>query len=52
LAGRIAFAQADQGTITGAVEDTSNALLPGTQVTLTNTDTGLVLQTKTNAVGL
>lgn len=52
LVGRVALAQADQGTITGVVEDTSNALIPDAEVTLTNTDTGLVLKAKTNAVGL
>jgi len=52
LGSRVAVAQADQGTITGVVEDTANALIPGADVTLTNTDTGLALTTKTNAVGL
>ncbi|MFB3827203.1 MAG: carboxypeptidase-like regulatory domain-containing protein, partial [Bryobacteraceae bacterium] len=45
-------AQMDQGTITGVVQDTSGGLMPNVQVTLTNTDTGLVLQTRTNANGL
>lgn len=52
LAGRPAFAQVDEGTITGMVADASNALIPGAEVTLTNTDTGFVLKTKSNALGV
>ncbi len=48
----IAFAQLDQGTITGLVQDSSGGVVPGAQVTLTNTDTGLVLQSKTDARGV
>ncbi len=46
------FAQLDQGTITGVVQDTSNAAVPAAQVTLTDTDTGLVLQSKANGSGI
>lgn len=46
------FAQLDQGTITGVVQDSSGAVVSGAQVILTNTDTGLVLQTKTDARGV
>lgn len=46
-----AFAQVDQGTITGVVQDTAGAAISGAQLTLTDTDTGLVLQTKSNASG-
>ena len=49
---RSALAQVDQGTITGVVQDNEGAVVPGAQVTLTNTDTGLVLQTKTNGSGV
>lgn len=44
-------AQVDQGAITGVVQDASNAIIPGAQVTLTNIDTGLVLQSKANNSG-
>jgi hypothetical protein len=52
LIGRVASAQVDQGTITGVVQDTSNAVIPSVQVTLTDTDTGLVLQNQTNGSGI
>jgi Carboxypeptidase regulatory-like domain len=45
-------AQADQGAITGVVEDSSGAAIANAQVTLTNTDTGLILQRETNASGV
>jgi hypothetical protein len=47
-----AFAQVDQGTITGVVQDSTGAVIPNANVSLTNTDTGLVLQIKSNASGL
>lgn len=46
-----AFGQADQGAITGTVTDSSGAAVPNAQVTLTNTDTGLVLQTHSDNSG-
>ena len=46
-----AFAQADQGAITGVVQDSSGAVIPNADVTLTNVDTGLVLRGKTNGSG-
>lgn len=46
------WGQADQGTITGVVQDSTGAVLPNAQVTLTSTDTGLVLQTKTDKSGV
>jgi hypothetical protein len=46
-----AFGQADEGAIIGVVQDTAKAVIPGAQVTLTDTQTGLVLTTKTNASG-
>jgi Carboxypeptidase regulatory-like domain/TonB-dependent Receptor Plug Domain len=52
LIGRVASAQVDQGTITGVVQDASNAVIPGVQVKLTGTDTGLVLQNQTNGSGI
>src|SRR5690242_862039 len=46
-----ASAQVDQGTITGTVTDLTGAVVPNAQVTLTNTGTGLVLQSATNKSG-
>ncbi len=45
------FAQIDQGAITGVVQDPSGAFIPGAVVTLTSTETGLVLKAKTNGTG-
>src|SRR3984885_15072420 len=47
-----AFAQADQGTITGVVKDDSGAAIPNAQVTLTDTDTNLALRAKSNGSGI
>jgi len=44
-------AQMDQGTITGIVMDTTGAVIPGADVTLTSIDTGLVLHTKSGGTG-
>jgi hypothetical protein len=49
---RFAFAQLDQGTITGVVQDQTGAVVSGASVTLTNLDEGLVLKTKTDASGI
>jgi hypothetical protein len=49
--GRPATAQVDQGAIIGVVTDSSGAVIPGAQVTITETNTGLVLNTKTNGSG-
>jgi hypothetical protein len=51
LPGISCFAQVDQGAITGIVQDQSGAVLPGALVTVTNIDTGLALQVKTNSSG-
>ena len=48
---QVAMAQVDQGAITGVVEDSSGAVVPNAQVTVKNTDTGLVLQGTTNGSG-
>ena len=45
---RQAFAQVDQGAITGVVKDSAGAIIPSAEVTLTNTDTGLALQSMTD----
>lgn len=47
-----AFGQVDQGTITGLVQDSTNAVVPGADIKLTNTDTGLVQQSKSNSGGV
>lgn len=47
-----AIAQVDQGTITGLVQDSTGAAIPGAAITLTNTDTGLVLQGTSDASGV
>ncbi len=47
----VSFAQVDTGSILGTIKDTSGGLIPGAQVTLTNTDTGLVVTTTTGASG-
>jgi hypothetical protein len=46
------FGQMDQGTITGVVQDKTGAVIPNASVRLTNTDTGLVLQTNTDGNGI
>ncbi len=43
--------QVDQGSITGTVQDSSGAVVPNASVTVTNTDTGLALQARTNGSG-
>jgi hypothetical protein len=47
-----AYGQADQGTITGIVSDPSGAAIPGAQVTLLSTDTGLVLKAASDQSGV
>jgi hypothetical protein len=49
---RNANAQVDQGAITGSVEDSTGAVIPNANIKLTNIDTGLVLQTKTDNGGM
>jgi hypothetical protein len=48
---KLAFAQVDQGAITGVVQDSSGAAIAGATVTLTEINTGLVLTSKSNASG-
>ena len=45
------FAQVKSSAITGTVTDTSGAVLPGVNVTVTETGTGTVNTTLTNEVG-
>jgi hypothetical protein len=46
------FAQLDQGTITGLVQDPTGAVVPNADITLTNTDTGLVLKSRADGNGI
>jgi len=46
-----ATAQADQGSINGLVTDATGAIVPNAAVTLTSTDTGLVLHATTDSSG-
>ena len=48
----LGFAQSDLASITGAVKDSTGAVIPGAQVTVTNLSTNLTVQVKTNALGL
>jgi outer membrane receptor protein involved in Fe transport len=49
---RLLLAQADQGTITGVVQDPSGAVIGNAGVTLTNLDEGQVLKSKTDGAGI
>ncbi len=46
-----AWAQVDQGSITGTVQDSSGAVVPNAKVTLLNTDQGLTLETQSTSSG-
>jgi hypothetical protein len=46
------MAQVDRGTITGKVMDPSGAVVPGADITATNTETGVVTKTLSNDEGL
>jgi hypothetical protein len=48
----MAFAQADQGTITGVVKDSTGAAIPNAQVALTDTDTNLTFKGRSNEDGI
>lgn len=45
------FAQSNRGAITGTVSDSTGALIPGAQVTITNTETGSKSDTVTTGTG-
>jgi len=47
-----AFGQGAAGSVSGAVRDTSGAMVPGASVTITNTATGVTTTTETNNEGL
>jgi hypothetical protein len=47
----IAMAQSERGTIVGAVRDASGSFVPAAKIILTNSTTGVRLDTETNATG-
>ncbi len=47
----IAFAQADEGSISGTVRDTTGAVVPGAKVTLSDVATGFAVTETTDASG-
>src|SRR3984885_15304158 len=51
LPGQRVFAQVDEGSINGIVQDPTGAVVPNAQVTLLNTDQGITLTTTTNGAG-
>jgi Carboxypeptidase regulatory-like domain/TonB-dependent Receptor Plug Domain/TonB dependent receptor len=44
-------AQTDTGGVTGTVTDSTGAVVPGAQLTLTNADTGILQQTQSTSTG-
>ena len=48
----ITLAQTSRGTVSGIVADQTAAIIPGAQVTLSNTETGVVRTSVTNAEGV
>jgi hypothetical protein len=51
LANQSVFAQVDEGSISGLVQDPTGAVVPNAQVTLVNTDQGITLNTVTSSSG-
>jgi hypothetical protein len=51
VASQQAFAQVDEGSISGTIQDTTGAVVPGARVTLLNTDQGITLQTTSSSTG-
>jgi hypothetical protein len=51
LAGAVAFAQSNQGTITGTISDPGGAVIPAAQIEVRNTDTGVVFSGGTSSTG-
>ncbi len=47
-----ATAQFDTATLSGTTVDSSDALLPGASVTVTNTGTGAIINLKSNGAGI
>ena len=46
------FGQADQGTITGVIQDQSGAVIANADITLTNIDLGQTLKAKSDGAGV
>lgn len=46
-----AYAQSDNGSIVGTITDQTGAVIPGASVTVTNVDTGLKFEAKSNSSG-
>src|SRR5215469_6037837 len=51
IAGVCAFAQSNQGTITGTISDPSGAVIAAAQIEVKNHDTGIVYQGGTSSTG-
>ena len=51
LIGVCAFAQSNQGTITGTISDPAGAVVPGAQLEVKNTATGVQYQGGTSGTG-
>ena len=51
MAGVCAFAQSNQGTITGTISDPAGAVVPGAQLEVKNSATGVVYQGGTSGTG-
>ena len=47
----LAFAQTSRGTVSGVIKDPNGAVVPGAEITLTNTDTTVTRTTTTNDEG-
>lgn len=47
-----AFGQGERATVTGTVSDSTGAVIPGTAVSIRNTQTNVTLKTETNTVGI
>jgi hypothetical protein len=52
VSAHLLFSQADQGTITGVVQDSTGAVIAKAAVTLTDIDEGIVLKTQTDGAGI
>src|SRR5207248_8040360 len=51
LAGATAFAQSNQGTITGAISDPAGAVVQGAQIEVRNSETGVLYSGGTSNTG-
>src|SRR5215471_5505443 len=51
MAVSICYGQSDRGTITGTVSDSTNAVIPGANIVVTNTETGAKFETISTETG-